>query len=355
MINARSATSNYCGSSVTFSILSGVWRSWLARQYGVLEVGSSSLLTPTSKIVSIMISQSNTAIDDRLASIKRVFNTSEIIDQPQLTQNITKYYAANHLAYWLFHSREGFMHMGLSDDGQCHPEDFLAPLKIINSYISKLGGQRILELGAGNGTNSAYLAKQHSDIQFFAVDLSKNLLGKYGYLSNLQLKQGDYHNLADYQDSSMDVIFAIETICHSSNKQQIIDAAYSKLCPGGCFIIFDGYGQKNLRDLSHNQILAKKLAEKSMAVESFENIAEFQEKIAKSHFTMVTNENLSNQVLPTMKRLERIARGFYRFPTVARALKWVLPDITKNSIAGLLMPTLIQQEVCGYYLHVLKK
>ncbi len=93
-----------------------------------------------------------------------------------------------------------------------------------------------------------------------------------------------------------------------------------------------------------------------MAVENFENIHNFEKAIPRAGFQTEFKDNLSSAVLPTMQRFEKTALLYYQFPMLTKLLGKILPSgITRNSIAGLLMPVLIEQKVACYQLHILRK
>lgn len=288
--------------------------------------------------------------------IKANFDVRSIIRKKQENKEVKSYYLSNHLAYLLFHDWDGFMHMGISKNGKYHKEDLLVPLNVINSYINQVNSRRVLEIGAGNGSNSVYLARKNKDVQFIAIDLSKHALKRHRAIKNFKQEIGDYHNLSRLENETFDVVFVIEALCHSVNKIIVLQEIYKKLKHGGFFVIFDGYGNKPSQELSVNERLAKKLTEKSMTVDNLDYINDFRKVIKKTGFKLIKEENLTQEVLPTMRRFEKLALVFYKNPLANRILRaFFSKDVLKNSIARLLLPTMLELRVGCYYLHVLQK
>lgn len=289
-----------------------------------------------------------------LKIIESNFNINRLINEEQQNKQIRNYYLTNHLAYLVFHNRKGFMHMGLSRDNKYSSNDLLGQLKIIQRYIEEIEAQQVLELGAGNGSNSFYLAKNNQHVDFIGIDLSKNPSNKN--IVNYRQELGDFHNLNKYDNENFDLVFVIEALCHSTSKDTVLNEVYKKLRKKGLFIIFEGYANKPINQFTSDEILAKKLTEKTMAVDSFDFIDDFEKVIKKSNFSIIAKKDLSQEIMPSLKRFERIALIFYKLPLVANLIKFLLPqDLVKNSVAGLLMPTLIQEKIACYYMHVLKK
>lgn len=296
--------------------------------------------------------------DDNLKKYLKIiesnFNIKRLIGEEQQNKQIRDYYLINHFAYLVFHNRKGFMHMGLSKNNKYSDDDLLGQLKIIQKYIEQINAQRVLELGAGNGSNSLYLAKNNQGVNFIGIDLSKEPSNKK--VPNYKQDLGDFHNLNEYTNESFDLVFVIEALCHSRRKAIVLNEVYKKLRKKGLFIIFDGYVNKPLNQLTDDEILAKELTEKTMAVDSFHFIDDFEKVVKKSNFSILTKKDLSQEIIPSLKRFEKLALLFYKLPLVTNLIKFLLPrDVVKNSVAGLLMPTLVQKKVVCYYMHVLKK
>lgn len=301
-----------------------------------------------------MLNQTNDNLKKYLKIIESNFNINRLINEEQQNKQIRDYYLTNHLAYLVFHNRKGFMHMGISRDDKYSDDDLLGQLKIIQKYIEEIKARQVLELGAGNGSNSRHLAKNNPDINFIGIDLSKKPSDKN--ISNYRQELGDFHNLNKYNNESFDLTFIIEVLCHSTRKDIVLNEVYKKLKRKGLFIIFDGYANRPLNQFAGEEILAKRLTEKTMAVESFDFIGDFEKVIRKSNFSIIAKKDLSQEIMPSLKRFERLALIFYKLPLVTNLVKFLLPkDLVKNSVAGLLMPTLIKKKMVCYCMHVLKK
>ncbi len=289
-----------------------------------------------------------------LSVIGSSFDIGKIINEKQEREEILSYYLVNHFAYLFFHNRKGFMHMGISKGNRYYPEDLLTHLVIIQEYIKSLKANKVLEIGCGNGSNSIYLARNNPSVSFEGIDLSKKPMPQK--IRNYSQRFGDYHHLEDYKNDSYDLIFVIEALCHSNRKDIVLKEVRKKLRKGGVFIIFDGYVRKPIDQLSDQETIAKKLTEKTMAVDSFEYIEAFNKTIQESGLKLIKKNDYSQQIMPTLKRFERQALIFFSHKIVTKTIKVFLPsNLVKNSIAGLLMPILIEKGVACYYLHVLQK
>ncbi len=74
-----------------------------------------------------------------------------------------KYYKkTKYLLYRLVGSNEGYMHIGISDDGICKNDKNYQTYHVmkIDEIIKQNNFKNIPELGCGQGANMAYLAKK---------------------------------------------------------------------------------------------------------------------------------------------------------------------------------------------------
>ncbi len=297
----------------------------------------------------------NQTLTDRLNQIKKVVDISGLLNKHQDNLEIKDYYNKNKIPYLLFHNYTGYLHMGISNNGQYNEKDLEVSIDEINQAIQKFKYLNIVELGSGRGANAFYIASRNPRMDIRAVDFSTSPLAKYKGLKNLKFIKGDFHDLSFLPDQSVDLIFGIETFCHSEDKIKLFSEIYRVLRPDGRLYIFDGYRTRNLYS-DENIEIAAVLVEHGMAVNSFETVDVIESKAIHVGFTLQAKENLSKNVLPTMNRFERMARKFYNHPRLARIVSRFLPEkFIRNSIAGYLMASMIEQEIMVYYKHIFIK
>lgn len=294
----------------------------------------------------------------KLEKISRVFDIEKLLEVRADKNYIRSYYSKNKIPYSIFHTKQNFVHMGISRDGKFKNEDLLEHVKLVDNYIRESAATNVLELASGRGANSLWLAEKHPATQFRGIDLSTDQISfakrdaiKY---KNFAVTLGDFHNLAQFGDSIFDVVFVIEALCHSSKTSEVLSEVHRVLKTGGYFVVFDGYlGNKNLSD---EEQLAAKITGRGMAVDGFLKYSDFKEQAGAVSLGLVMEENLSPFVVPTMKRFERLAKMFFKYPNMAKLLARLLPkEFTYNSVSGLLMPILFDHQVFEYWVTVFKK
>ena len=88
-------------------------------------------------------------------------------------------------------------------------------------------GSRVLDAGAGSGIVAAYMAEHGLQVQ--AIDLTpthveqaKRNVETRGLGDRISGNVGDYHDLADFDDSSFDGIYTMETVVHADDPQRML-------------------------------------------------------------------------------------------------------------------------------------
>jgi len=295
-------------------------------------------------------------INQRLADIQAVIPFDILLSrQADDKLNIAKYYKANRLAYRLINSKQGFVHMGISDDDTFHENDFLEHARIIASYIEQSKGSDVLELAAGKAATTKYLADEYAHINFTGLDLPNGQLDIASSQSqNLTLLEGDYHDLSQFSSESFDVVYIIEALCHARNKATVIQEVARILKPNGTFIIFDGYVSKPRAAMTETEALVSDLTYTSMMVTKDGHLyADVQRDLKASGLAITVEEDLSRNVLPSMKRLESKAVKYFTHPRLAKMLNKILPiEVTGNAVAAYLMPLSVDSGLHQYWMTV---
>jgi len=295
----------------------------------------------------------------KLSNIENVLNVNNLLARDGGTDSIRKYYKLNKLAYSIFHSKKGFVHAGLSESDSFKDEDLLAQPKIIGKYIEENNAKEVLELAMGKGANSKYLAEKYPDVNFYGLDLENGQLdiNNFKNIQNLRVSYGDYHKLDSFPDEKFDIIYVIDALCHSNNKDVVAKEVYRVLKNGGLFIVIDGYSGKKTNELNEDEVLAKQLNEKGMMLSSFEYIDNAVDKIKSAGLILVEDKDYSKNIIPSFGRLEKIAsKTIFKPKILGRIVDKILPnEVTFNAVSAYLTPVLIRKGIFCYKLLIFKK
>ncbi len=294
------------------------------------------------------------SLSDKLNNIRKIKDFNYLLNEKQDKKKIKNYYNTNKLAYLLFHNNFGYLHMGISNNGNYHKSDLLAQVKIIEKEIESPSVLKILELGYGRGANLYNLAKIFPEKKFIGIDLSTNPLKKY-QLNNIDFIKRDYDDLS-FLEKDINLVFAIETLCHSDSLANSLKEVYSIMSSGAKLIIFDGYYLTDFNNLDKDTKDACQLTERGMAVDHFHQLQDLRTTTKIIGLDLIKEINFSENILPSLFRFEKLAKIYFQNPTLSKLANFLLPEMfVRNSLAGYLMPELVKSEVAGYYLHIFQK
>lgn len=120
--------------------------------------------------------QNQTDLKQKLENISKVFKIKDVLNLEANNEYIQKYYNTNKIPYSLFHTKTDFVHMGISRDRIYKEDDLFEAARLVEKYIKNRKVNKVLELAAGRGANSFYLAKKFPKVDFFGIDISKGQL-----------------------------------------------------------------------------------------------------------------------------------------------------------------------------------
>ena len=296
----------------------------------------------------------------RLRKLERVFQLGDIQREALGAAQVVEYYERCHDAFRRYHSAEGACHMALNDGDRFDPDGFYGQPRLMERGWA-VPPAAVLELAFGQGFNLAWLAQRHPGTHFTGIDLTPAHLGitaervRRAGLGNVTLTQGDFHRLP-YAAASFDQVFCVEAFCYARDLPGALAEVARVLRPGGEFTLFDGYLVRSRASLSADEALAVELVAKGMAFDAFQ-VAEELVGIARgAGLQCTTLAALDEQVMPSLRRLERVTGAVIRFPWLGRrALARRSPMRGRNVLAGYLMRSATALGLIGYRHIVLRK
>ncbi len=291
--------------------------------------------------------------------LRNKINFDFIYDKNEFTYNdIKRYYKkTKYLLYRLMGSKEGYMHIDISDDGihQNGKNYQTYHVNKINEIIKQNNFKNVLELGCGQGANMAYLAKRNPDISFTGIDLYPSL-DKKNRKYNIKLIEGDYHNLEKIESNSVDFVYAIETLCYSTNKNQIFKEVNRVLKKGGLFVIYDAYLNKPRNQLTEIEELGATLVEKGYYLDEFEFIGNINNYIKKNNFKVIKAENMKNKIINHLYAYQNRIKKYFKMGIIFKVFCKLIPkEVLGNIVPVYFMANTVEMDLSVYYYHKLQK
>jgi ubiquinone/menaquinone biosynthesis C-methylase UbiE len=300
-----------------------------------------------------------TLLKDYLKLIESVFDTQKLINSNTDNDSTADYYEKSYWAYRLIHSNQGSIHMSMNFDGKFNKNGYFEQANIVGTHLDTYHPKAILELASGRGFNSILLGEKNPDKVFKGVDLTPKHVNesnkKSKHLKNVTFERGDFQNL-HYESESFDLIFVVESFCHAQDFDKALKESFRVLKKGGQMIIIDGFRKKKISELGPEWKKATQLVEKTMSVTHFIEYDTFIKKATSNGFSIEKEVDYSSSIMPTLKRYEKIANIYYRNKFLTTVFKIFLSEkLLMNSVAGILMPLTVGEQIHGYYQITLKK
>lgn len=297
---------------------------------------------------------------NRLLYLQKYFNISGILSAQNYGKSvIANYYKkSQRLFYRTFASRQGFMHVGLSES-DTYKKDAgyeLYQLRFVQEAITSTASTDVLEIGCGQCANLSVLSPQFPQVHFYGIDLFPNTKNVHK-AKNVTIYQDDYHIISTVEDQSMDIVFAIETLCYSPNKAGVLNSVYKKLKGNTTFLLFDiflGQPRKKLQPIDE---LYLSIMERSYYLSPLEHHEIFIQEAEANGFTLCENKDLSILAMPYLIEIEqRMYRYLKAGGLLLKILLKLYPDAVSRSMpSGIMMRQMVEDGYLQYRLMRFRK
>ena len=237
------------------------------------------------------------------------------------TQQVVDYYHTKESMWGYKLMLGGVKHFGYYPAGQEHISMHAA----ITNMMDKVGeaidlpaGSRVLDAGCGEGATSVRLADKFG-YQTEGIDiLDFNIERANQHLGQLALKQPVHYQMASYdelpfQDKSFDGVFTLETLVHATDPNKVLTEFHRVLKPGGHLALFE-YSVPSQKDLEPRQKWAFETIGEGSAMHSFMKFTHgsFPSRLEKAGFTNVQVEDITERIVPMLRRFNQIAAVPYQ-------------------------------------------
>ncbi len=199
------------------------------------------------------------------------------------------------------------MHYGYWDENtSCLRE----ALVLMNEKMASLGGvqsgDEVLDAGCGVGGSSVFLAGRYG-CKVHGITLSEKQVlscrenAHNHAVSELTNFSSQNYLQTGFSDESFDVVWGLESVCYAVDKADFLREAYRLLRPGGRLVVGDFFRAPLAPGSKDEALMAKWTA--SWAIDNYAEAATFTKKANQEGFVAVKVNDITNRVVPSIRRL----------------------------------------------------
>jgi cyclopropane fatty-acyl-phospholipid synthase-like methyltransferase len=234
-------------------------------------------------------------------------------------QRIVKYYNRSKLGYDLV--LHGSKHFGFYPEGMRISETQAQKnmLEKIGEALQLKKEEAVLDAGCGQGVVSTYLAKKYGcnikgiTIVPFEVGRSTQLARKMGVADKVEYSLMDY-SATSFEDETFDCIYTIETLSHSPDIRMTLGELNRILKSGGRAGFFE-YTVAKDGEFSAREMKMLDAVNCGSAMTGLRELKHegFAELVKKAGFKEVTVQDITENTLPSLQHLYKLACIPYLF------------------------------------------
>jgi cyclopropane fatty-acyl-phospholipid synthase-like methyltransferase len=233
------------------------------------------------------------------------------------SQDIAAYYEQSHTHYvqhWQL-NRYQAMHYGLWwPDTRDFGEALMNTHRLMVAWGRVQAADQVLDAGCGVGGSGLWLAREVG-CQVIGLTLSARqatrgqaLAKAQGLAGQVHIRQGDFTQTG-LPAESVDVVWAIESVCHAPDKGAFLAEAYRLLRPGGRLVLCDFFRHEATPTAYGAKVYRQWLD--SWAIDQLSTQPGLVAAAQRVGFTDLRSQDLTAEITPSARRLYRRFRlGF---------------------------------------------
>lgn len=261
-------------------------------------------------------------------------------DKTKNTREIKTYYDETWLDYrlaWL-NSTNRAIHIGYWDaDTHSHAQSLLNMNRALAEAIGIQAGMRVLDAGCGVGGSAIWLAETYG-VEVTGITLVESQLERAKrYAAERNVAHKVRFHLADFTATpfpagTFDAVWAIESVCHSTEKQRFAHEARRVLRPGGRLGMAEYIRTGRPFDPADEALLMSWL--NGWAVPDIWTSGEWTTGLESAGFTDIQIENVNAHVRPSLRRLYAMAVAAWPIGMAMTTLRLRSPVMQGNQRAA---------------------
>ena len=228
---------------------------------------------------------------------------------------IKKYYSDTQFEYrlvWNWRSKfTPALHFGYYDEkAKDHHRAVIRANEVLAEWGGIQTGSRIIDAGCGLGHSTLWLA-EHCNANVTGVTIvpkqvetMQKFIAKHG-IKNVDFIEANYLHMP-FEDNSVDVVWAIEAVCHAPDKSEFYKEAFRVLKPEGKLLI--GENLRTERPLEKDKEELLKEIFNSWAIPDLDTFEEHQSHAQIAGFRSFENRDVTQNMMVSYRNLEEMCK-----------------------------------------------
>lgn len=272
---------------------------------------------------------------------------------------IKKYYSDTQFEYklvWNWRSKNTpALHFGYYDEkARDHHSSVIRANEVLAAWGNIPEGAAIVDAGCGLGHSTLWLAEHYNahvtgiTIVPKQVQTMKKFIEKNG-IKNVNFLEASYFDMP-FDNNSIDIVWAIEAVCHAKDKSQFYKEAYRVLKPGGKLLI--GENLRTARPMHADKEALLKEIFNSWAIPDLDTFEEHQSHALSSGFSTFKNKDVTANMMISYRNLEEICKRWAWLNKLLHTLG-VISTVRRNNMLGSMKQYQAIKEKVFTYNHLL--
>lgn len=277
------------------------------------------------------------------------------IDQRQLEEDTAQHFEDCHLDYlfaWCNQDNLAF-HYGYWDSDQPYEQHkaLINKNKLLYEKVSIQPGDRVLDAGCGIGGSSIWMAKEFRN-KAIGITISPKQVA----YAKKQARRKKVADLVDFQvanycempfeDESFDVVWAAESVCHTTRKGDFLKEAFRVLKKGGRLVYCDAFMMQ--KGFTENEWKTMMQFFNGWAVPNLCYCDHFEDLLRSNGFKQINLDYIHKQTIQSAEYMHQVAQRLHPLQKVSGWFGLRSKAQTANFYAGIAQYEMFKQRFAEY-------